>query len=204
MKVLVFGAAGQTGLLTVQSARAAGHEVTAFVRGANTIEGARTIRGDATDPAAVAAAVAGRDAVVTTLGVRNAMKSGGLIERSLAAIVPAMEGAGVRRLMVMSALGVGRTREQAPWLPRLMYRLLLTDIFGDKAAGERIVEASGLDWTIVHPPLLTDAPPTGACRAGERVELSGMPKVSRADVASFMVANLASAQWSHKHVIVSN
>ncbi|HEX5128571.1 MAG TPA: NAD(P)-binding oxidoreductase [Usitatibacter sp.] len=203
MKVLVFGAAGATGRLTVQRARADGHEVSAFVRGLEAIEGAWTIRGDSTDPAAVAAALEGQDAVVSTLGVRKAFKSGGLIERSMSVIVPAMERAGVGRLVVMSALGVGRTREQAPWLPRLMYRLLLTDIFADKDAGERIVEASGLDWTIVYPPLLTDAPDAGSYRAGERLELSGMPKVSRADVAHFMVAALGSAQWSRKRVIVS-
>lgn len=203
MKVLVFGAAGATGRLTVNEARGAGHEVTAFVRGADPVEGARTIRGDATDAAAVGEAVAGQDAVVCTLGLRNSLRSGGLIERSLSAIVPAMERAGARRLVLMSALGVGRTREQAPWLPRVMYRLLLTDIFADKAAGERIVEASGLDWTIVYPPLLTDAPAAASCRAGETLELSGMPKVSRADVARFMVAALGSAQWSRKRVIVA-
>ena len=203
MKLLVFGAGGATGRLVVRLALAAGHEVTAFARGAQALEGARTIRGDATDPATVASAVAGQEAVISTLGVRKAFRSGGLIERSLSAIVPAMERAGARRLVVMSALGVGRTREQAPWVPRLMYRLLLTDIFGDKAAGERIVEASRLDWTIVYPPLLTDRPATGAYRAGEVLELSGMPKVSRADVADFMVKALGSSRWSRKRVVVS-
>jgi uncharacterized protein YbjT (DUF2867 family) len=203
MKVLVFGAAGPSGRLVVQRASAEGHEVSAFVRGPDPIEGATTIRGDATDPAAVARALEGRDAVVSTLGLRNAFKSGGLIERSMSAIVAAMERAGARRLVVMSALGVGSTREQAPWFPRLMYRVLLSDIFADKAAGERIVEASGLDWTIVYPPLLTDAPAAGTYRSGERLELHGMPKVSRADVAHFMVAALGSAQWSRKRVIVS-
>ena len=203
MKLLVFGAAGATGRLAVRSALAAGHEVTAFVRGADSVEGARTVRGDATDPASVAGAMAGQEAVISTLGVRNAFRSGGIIERSAAVIVPAMERAGARRLVVMSALGVGRTREQAPWLPRLMYRVLLGDIFADKAAGERIVEASRLDWTIVYPPLLTDLPATGAYRAAEQLDLSGMPRVSRADVADFMVRALGPSQWSRKRVIVS-
>ena len=204
MKVLVLGATGTSGGLTVARALAAGHEVTAFARdAAATIAGTRMVHGDATDASAVGAAVAGQDAVISTLGLRNAFKSGSLIERSLAAIVPAMERAGARRLVVMSALGVGATRAQAPWFPRLMYRVLLTDIFADKAAGERLVEASTLDWTVVHPPLLTDGPATGSCRAGETLALSGMPKVSRADVAQFMVDALQSQQWSRKHVIVS-
>jgi putative NADH-flavin reductase len=204
MKVLVLGATGPSGRLTVARARECGHEVTAFARDRSAaIEGARMVHGDATDPDAVGAAVAGQDAVVSALGLRKAFKSGGLIERSFSVIVPAMERTGARRLVVMSALGVGATREQAPWLPRLMCRVLLTDIFADKAAGERIVEASALDWTIVYPPLLTDGPATGRYRSGEALELRGMPKVSRADVAHFMVAALDSRQWSRKRVIVS-
>lgn len=203
MKVLVFGAHGPTGRHVVELASKAGHEVTAFVRGDEAPSGVRVVRGDATDGTAVAAAIAGQEAVVSTLGMRNSLRSGGLQHKSLSVIVPAMERAGVRRLVVMSALGVGDTREQAPLLPRIMYRMLLTDIFADKAAGERIVEASGLDWTIVHPPLLTNGPATGAYRVGERLELSGMPKISRADVAHFMVAALGSGPWGRKRVIVS-
>jgi putative NADH-flavin reductase len=204
VKVVVFGATGPSGRLAVERARREGHEVTAFVRDpAVALEGVRVVHGDATDSRAVAAAVAGQDAVISTLGLHKAFKSGGLIERSLGAIVPAMERAGARRLVVMSALGVGATRVQAPWLPRLMYSLLLGDIFRDKAAGERVVEASGLDWTIVHPPLLTDASATGRYRVGEALELAGMPKIARADVANFMVGALPPGQFSRKHVIVS-
>ena len=91
MKVLVFGAAGPTGRHTLDQAVAAGHEVTAFVRNPSaSIAGARLAVGDATDAAAVTSAVQGQDAVVSTLGLRSAFKSGGLIERSLSVIVPAM------------------------------------------------------------------------------------------------------------------
>ena len=194
MKVLVLGASGNTGRLVVQQARAAGHDVTAFIRATH---------GDATDAAAVQAAVAGHDAVVSTLGVGNALRSGSLIAKSFAVLVPAMERAGAHRLVVISALGVGSTRAQAPLFPRILYRLLLEEIFADKAAGERIVEASGLDWTIVHPPLLTAGPATAAYRTGEELDLTGMPKISRADVAHFIVGALASRQWNRKHAIVS-
>ena len=204
MKVLVFGATGASGRHTVAQAIGAGHQVSAFARDPSvSIGGARMVYGDATDPAAVAAALEGQQAVVSTLGLRKAFKSGGLIERSFAAIVPAMERAGVRRLVVMSALGVGDTRGQAPWFPRLMYRVLLDDIFGDKAAGERIVQASTLDWTLVYPPLLTDGPLTKAYRVGETLALSGMPRISRADVAHFMVLALAAPHWIGRRVIVS-
>jgi putative NADH-flavin reductase len=205
MNLLVFGASGATGRLVIAQARAADHAVTAFARDPASLtgEGVRVIAGDATDTAAVAVAMAGHDAVICTLGVRNALRSGHLIERALSAIVPAMDRAGARRLVVMSALGVGTTRAQAPWLPRLMYALLLRDIFGDKAAGERIVCASALDWTIVYPPLLTNGAQTASYRAGETLAMSGFPAIARADVAHFMVGALASPEWVRKRVIVS-
>ena len=204
MKVLVLGAAGPTGTLFVQQARAAGHEITAFVRreGPAGLEGARIVSGDATDAQALERALPGQDAVVSTLGVRT-LSPHALQERAMRVLVPAMERAGVRRLIVMSALGVGSTRSSAPALPRLMYTLLLRSIFADKAAGEAIVTASGLDWTIVYPPLLTNGPVTGRYVADQAPRLSGFPKISRADVAHFMVRSLAPGEWSRKRVVVT-
>jgi len=204
MKVLVLGAAGPTGRLFIEQARAAGHELTAFVRrpGSAAFEGVPVIVGDATDATAIGRAVPGHDAVVSTLGVRT-MSPGALQERAMRALVPVMEEAGVRRLIVMSALGVGVTRAIAPAFPRLMYSLFLRAIFADKAAGEAIVTASGLDWTIVHPPLLTNGPVTGRYIATESPALSGLPKISRADVAHFMVRALATGEWSRRRVIVT-
>lgn len=205
MNLLVFGASGSTGKLVIAQARAAGNSVTAFVRDpvSLAIEGVRVIVGDATDPAAVAAAMPGHDAVICALGVGNSLRSGHLMERFLSAIVPAMERARAKRLIVLSALGVGATHAQAPWLPRLLYALLLRDIFRDKEAGEKIVCASRLDWTIVHPPLLTNGPMTASYRAGETLALTGFPTISRADVAHFMVSALNSPEWVCKHVIAS-
>jgi len=193
VRVLVLGAAGPTGALFVQQARAAGHEVTAFTREQG---------GDATDAQAIARALPGHDAVVSTLGVRT-LSPHGLQERAMRVLVPAMERAGIRRLLVMSALGVGDTRRFAPAFPRLMYTLLLRPIFADKAAGEAIVTASALDWTIVHPPLLTNGPMTGRYVAAEAPKLAGFPKVSRADVAHFLVRALAPGEWSRKRVVVT-
>ena len=203
MRVLVLGAAGPTGRLFVQQARAAGHEVGAFVRreGAG-IEGARIIVGDATDADAIRKALPGHDAVVSTLGVRT-LHPHALQQRAMGVLVPAMERAGVRRLIVMSALGAGEMIRFAPPLPRIFHRTLLRWIFADKVAGEAIVTASGLDWTIVHPPLLTNGPATGHYKVAEAPVLSGFPRISRADVAHFMAGTLASAQWKRKRVVVT-
>ncbi len=111
--------------------------------------------------------------MISSLGLHNALKAHHFSENNMRVLVPSMEKQGVRRLIIVSANGVGDTHRHSPLLPRIMYRLLLTDIFADKKAGEDIVRASGLDWTFAYPTLLTNGPRTGNYRAGERLELQG-------------------------------
>lgn len=196
MNVLVFGATGGTGRQVVEQARAAGHAVTAFTRAAH---------GDVTaDRDAVARALRGQDAVISALGRGNSFRSHQLMSRSMDVILPAMERQGVRRLIVVSALGVGDTYEQAPFMPKIFFHLFLRHIYADKEIADDFVQRSSLDWTIVCPSKLTDGPRTGQYRAGERLALRGMPKISRADVADFVVRQLGDQTWLRKTVVVSN
>jgi hypothetical protein len=103
----------------------------------------------------------------------------------------------------MSAFGVGETVRDASPMQRLMYFLLLSDIYADKLTGERALVASGLDWTIVYPVLLSDGPPTGAYRVGERLSMRGVPKVARADVADFLVGELAAHRFARARAVIS-
>ena len=208
MKLVVFGASGGTGQEIIGQALDQGHEVTAFVRDPKKMvikdSKLHIIEGNVLkDQTAVAGAIAGRDAIICALGVGNSLKSAGLIAGSLAAIVPAAKKHEVLRLILISAFGVGDSFRNAPLVPRLMYRLLLGDIYRDKKAGEDIVKASGLDWTIIHPVMLTPGPKTGTYRSGERLELHGIPKVSRADVAHFALAQLADETFLHKTAVIS-
>jgi putative NADH-flavin reductase len=208
MKILVLGATGPTGLQIIRQGLAQGHQLTAFVRNRSklalsearlqVLDGA--LPGDA---GALQSALRGQDAVICCLGLRNALKSGGLMVGAMRVLVPAMERAGVQRLMLMSSNGVGDTRARSPLLARIMYRLLLSDIFADKAAGEAIVRASSLEWTIAYPTMLTDGPRTGRYRAGETLELRGMSKISRADVADFLLRELSARAFVRKGVVLS-
>lgn len=208
MKILVLGATGPTGQQVVTQALGQGHSVTAFVRNparlSITDDRLRVVVGDATrDTSNVAEAVRGQDAVVSALGRGKSLTSDHLIERSIEVIVPAMERAEVRRLILVSAFGVGESRRDVPLGPRIMHRLFLRDLFADKNAAEDRVRRSGVEWTIVHPVLLTDGPLTGRYRAGERLELHGMPKISRADVAHFIVAEMENRAFVGKVAVVS-
>ncbi len=209
MKLVVFGASGGTGQEIIGQALEQGHEVTAFVRDPAKLaikdNKLHIIKGDVlNNQSAIASAVAGRDAIICALGVGNSLKSAGLIAGSLAAIVPAAEKHDVRRLILISAFAVGDSSRNAPLVPRLMYRLLLSDINRDKKAGEDIVKASGLDWTIIHPVMLTTGPRTGTYRSGGRLSLTGIPKVSRADVAHFALAQLGDETFLHKTAVISS
>ena len=205
MKLLVFGASGPTGTQLVSQALEQGHEVTALVRNSASVatQEIRIIVGDAQDPAAVAEAVRGQDAVLSALGRRKTFSSANLLVNSMRAIVPAMERHRVRRLILMSSFGVGDSVREAPLLPRLFFRTLLRDIFADKQAAEALVHRSALEWTIVYPVLLTDGPRTGNYRVGERLELSGFPKISRADVAEFMLKELYDAEYLKRIAVLS-
>jgi len=208
MKLVVFGATGGTGRLLVTQALQQGYEVVAFVRDPDkftiTDPRLRVVRGDVTrDSSAVTEAVREQDAVISALGRRNSFRSAGLISQSMRTIVPAMKRQGVRRLIVLSAFGVGESYHYAPLIPRTLFRLLLGDIFADKKAGEDYVRQSSLDWTLVYPVLLTNGPRTGKYRVGERLDLHGVPKISRADVADFILTQLQDATYRHRTALIS-
>jgi putative NADH-flavin reductase len=207
VKLAVFGATGPTGKEVVAQALERGYEVTAFARRPDAVaarERLRVVPGDAVrDALAVAQAVRGQDAVVSALGVRGGFFPRDLMQRSLANIVPAMESAGVRRFVLMSALGVGASRKDAPVLARLMYHTLLACIFADKRIAEESLKRSALEWTIVYPVLLTNAPRSVRYRAAERLELRGLPSISRADVADFMLRELVERRFVRRTAVLS-
>lgn len=185
-----------------------GHRVTAFVRRPEALpitdSHLRTVVGDTTqDESTVAEAMGGQELVVSALGRRNTFRSDHLISRSIQVIVPAMQRAHVHRLILVSAFGVGESRRDAPLIPRIMYRVLLRDIFTDKECAEEGLRGSDLDWTIVYPVLLTDGPLTRKYRIGGRLELHGIPKISRADVAHFILTEVEDRAFVRKAAVIS-
>ena len=206
-KLLVLGATGSTGQHVVSQAVSLGHDVTAFVRNPAKLttkgENLRLLTGSLTDARALSEAVRGQDIVVSTLGVGNSLKSHGIIQRSVPAILRAMESHGVRRLIFMSSFGVGATRRDVPLLARVMIRVLLRDLYDDKEAGEEVLHRSSLDWTVIYPTSLTNGPRTGRYRAGERLTLRGFPRISRADVAAFLLSQIEDATYVRKGVLIT-
>lgn len=209
MKLLVLGATGGTGRQVVAQALDAGHDMTVFIRNRAKLgvqqPRLRFLDGDVTgDRAALGEAMRGQDAVVSALGRGYSFKSEQLIQRSVPGILSAMHASGVRRLVFTSALGVGDSKQDAPFLAKLFFSTLLRGIYADKLAGDNLIRASGLDWTIAQPTQLNDGPLTRKYRCGERLALIGMPAISRADAAHFILSQIGDPAAFGKTLLVSH
>jgi putative NADH-flavin reductase len=207
VKLLILGATGKTGRHLVTQAIEKGHTVTILARDRSKVglqhERLRIFEGDVTNTAALGEAMLEQDAVISAIGRGLSFKSENLIERSVPAILVAMQTHGIRRLMFTSAMGVGATYSDAPVMPKLFFRTLLRGIYADKAIGEQMIRNSTLEWTIVQPVQLNDGPLTKKYRAGERLPLSGLPQVSRADTAHFILDRLHDPSTIGKTLILA-
>jgi putative NADH-flavin reductase len=207
-KILVLGATGGTGRAVVSQGLQQGYQVTAFVhrpeRTFASSERLRSIVGSVTErSAALEQAVRGQDAVISALGRGFSFRSHGLFARGIPRIIETMRRQGVKRLIITSAFGVGETWRDVPLLPRIFARTLLRDLYADKEAGEKILRPSDLDWTVVYPVALTKGPRTGRYRVGERLTLKGLPTISRADVADFLLSQVDDRRYIRKGVLIS-
>lgn len=201
MRVLIVGASGGTGRELVVQALEQGHRVTAFVRSPDRLrfrhERLVLARGDVLDYASVERAVGGHDAVLSALGHKRWFYPNRILSEGTRHLVRAMEQQGVRRLVCETALGVGDSRGRAGLYYTLFVApLILPFYFRDKERQESIIRASSLDWTIVRPGMLTNGPRRGVYRHGPHVgHWLVSCRISRADVAEFMLRQLADDRY---------
>jgi putative NADH-flavin reductase len=206
MKVLVIGAAGRSGEALVNEALAAGHEVTALVRGATQYKKAnvRVVAGDALDTAAVDAAIAGQDAVIDALGGKTPWKVTTRETSAAHNIVDAMQRNGVQRLLKISVVGAGDSVKNAGFFnEHLLMKTFLRGLLVDKAGMEAEIEGSNLNWTLVRPPMLTDGEKTGVVRVLSTESGEKAHKIGRADLAAFIVQQLESGRYLRQAVTVT-
>ncbi len=117
-------------------------------------------------------------------------------------IIRAMEKLGVKRFVCESSLGIGDSKRQARFmLNYVLVPILLRGIFADKKVQEQVIQESKLDWVIIRPAALTNSPHTGVYRSGFDPAIQG--KISRADVAGFMLKQLTSDIFLEKTPSIS-
>jgi putative NADH-flavin reductase len=207
-KILVLGATGGTGRLLVEQAVARGWEVTALVRSPEkgaSLSGARLLIGDALDGAALHRALAGQDAVISALGTpASPHKLVTLLSSATQELVEAMKEENVSRLVAITGIGAGDSRGHGGFLfDKLIFPLILRNVYADKDRQEAILRESGLDWTIVRPSVLNDKPARGAPRALEDLSNFHGGTIARADVARFVLDQLTDSTWLHRAPLVT-
>ncbi len=204
-RILIVGASRGTGLETVRKALAAGHSVRALARSASTIpiedEKLEKVTGDATDKTALLNALEGVDAVIVTLGAApsasTTISGTRLFSTATRALVDTMKETGVRRLVAVTGIGAGESRGHGGLLyDWVIFPLVLKRVYDDKDVQEQIIRQSGLDWTIVRPGLLTNGPATGQYRALLDPSEWRAGQISRADVADFLVREVAERKYA--------
>ena len=199
MKILIVGANGKTGRALVQQARALGHQVTALVHHApdQPMQCARILEGDARNPDLLESALAGQDAVIDTIGTRKPFLKTTLETDVARHLVAAMRRHGIRRIMAVSSLGVGDSIANTPALYRALIPIFFRGAIPDKEGMESQLRHSDLDWTIVRPAGLTDGPQTNAVQIVTPASGRHVRRISRADVAAFILAHLAGKDLYH-------
>ncbi|MET0423373.1 MAG: SDR family oxidoreductase [Actinoplanes sp.] len=200
MNIVVLGAAGRTGRLIVDEAVPAGHRVTAAVRNPDQFPvttGVLVTRADVRDPSSLREVISGHDVVVSAVGPAG-RKAGHLYSDGARATVTAMREAGVRRYLAITSVGVRPDDPNFSWWYRYLIRPLGADLYQDMNRMEDLVRATDLDWTFVRPSYLQDREPTDAYRVTDNSIPAKGWKITRTDVARFIVAEIGRRRWSRQ------
>jgi putative NADH-flavin reductase len=207
MRLTIFGATGKTGIELVKQALEQGHAVTAFVRDPARLaiddERLTVMVGDIFDPASVAQAVKGQDAVICALGVGSDLKKTTVRTDGTVNIINGMKLNNVDRLIVVSAMGVGDSWDTLSLFNKFFFATLLKSSREDHEAQESAVRDSGVEWTIIRPSGLTDTARTGVYEVGENISAVSS-KIARADVADLILKELEQNQFIGKAITITN
>jgi len=210
MKIVIFGATGKTGIQLIQQGLEKGHQVTAYVRRENGLNfehpNLKIVVGNLSNTEKLKNAITGADACISALGGGSLTKHATEIINGIDQIVSNMEHEGVKRFIYLSSVGVGESRYfMAQPVRFIVCDLLLRIPLADHNTNEQRIAKSKLQYTMVRPGGLTDGLKTGNLKHGsEKTILKGNPKISRANVAAFMldqltdVSNIKKGVWLYE------
>lgn len=207
--IALFGATGKTGRRVLDQALAQGFSVRALARDPDKIVAAddrlTVIRGDVLDARSVDHVVAGADVVISVFGhVKGSPDD--LQTDGTRLIVKAMQHHQITRIVTLSGGGLRAEGRDQPKLPDLIIRGLLKLLSGrvlaDAEAHLEVLQLSGLEWTVVRGPRLTDEPGTGSYGVGW-VGGDSTTKISRDDLAEFLITQIADRRYVREMPFVS-
>ena len=204
MKVVIFGSTGTIGKHLVEQSLEQGHQVLAFCRNAEKLNlftnpNLKIKEGDVFNPEDVSSAIKNQEIVIVALGSGKSRKS---VVRSEGTknIITAMKSNGVNRLICQSTLGTYESNQNLNFFWKyMMFGWYLKQIFLDHELQERYVQNSDLNWTIVRPGAFTDGEKTENYKHGFSANTKSLKlKISRADVADFILKQVADTHYLYK------
>jgi putative NADH-flavin reductase len=216
MNIAIFGASGATGTLLTQRCLAAGYNVRVLLRTPEKFplrDLVHVVQGSPFDHVSVSQTIQGTDAVLSALGAKS-LKKEDVLERAVPRIIAAMQESlfqpkPVRRIIVLGSAGALPTSldKQPAWrrwiVQNIVYNTFLKWPVASQISQWNNISHSNLDWTMVMPPMLTNGPARGIYRMdGEALPPNGS-RISRADVADFMMQQIDSPEWIKKGVYIS-
>ena len=206
MKLVIFGASGQTGRLLVEEALVKGHQVVAYVRRVDSVTmknpNLKLIVAGLDDEVKLREAVTGADACFSTLGGNSLTQSSLWFTEAIDRIAGIMEQEGVSRFIYLSSIGAGESRYfMGPLMRFMICNLILKVPLAEHSANEERLLKSNLKWTLVRPGSLTNGAKTAKFKHGsDFIKLKGNVKISRADVAAFMIGQASDTRYLKKGV----
>ncbi len=219
MHIAIFGANGATGRLLTERCLAAGHTVTALLRSPEIFpyrDRVTVIPGSAFDFDTVARTINSADIVFSALGAKSPLRNENVLPRAVPLIVKAMQQSGAngtpatKRIIVLGSAGalpdsLSRQPAWQRWLiQNIIYRYLLKWPIHEQAVQYLALLSSGLDWTMVMPPKLTNF----RARGNYRIDGDALPahgsRISRADVADFMMQQIDDTAWLRRGVYIAD
>ena len=204
MKIVIFGASGRTGIITVFQALEKGHQVIAFTRKSSsvTIQHKNLLihQGDILEYEKVKQAVEGQDVVISALGVES-RKYTTVLSEGTANIIRAMNELKVKRFICMSSAGI-LGNDGGFWFGKIILPLFLKQIFEDKKRQMKLIQESNLEWVLIRPVGLTDAPKTGKYQIYDKIP--GSATIPRADVADFMLKLMTNKKYDKMMPAISS
>ncbi len=212
--IALFGASGKTGKPFVNKALEKGYKIQALVRNPDNFPikhpNLTVIKGDILNQNDVNQAITGSDAVISLIGhVKGSPEN--LQSEAMHLVISAMKNNGIKRLISLTGGGVRDEQNDKPKFIDKLIPFIMKNLAGkgsrnallDGRAHAEIIRNSGLDWTIVRGPMLTEEPAKGTYQVGNVGELKGI-KLTREDLADFILKTLETDTYIHEMPFVVN
>lgn len=209
LEVLIFGGTSGIGLETTKLALARGHKVTSITRRPERMsiehENLSNLKGDITKRDSYDALIAGKDAVISTIGLKPSRDEITVYSEGMNNVLASMAEHGVARVLTITGIGAGDSKGHGGFFyDRILNPLLLKTDYADKTRQEVLLQNSDTDWTIVRPGFLTDEASEQRYRVLQNLDGVVSGDIARADVAHFLMATIEQETYIRKTVLLSN